>query len=255
MVSDAERMARAGEYVLGRMDAAERERAERDLESDDRFRAAVLAVAERMHYFGSARGRGASAAAEAAWAELAQRLGALPHMQAVRLPQMRPPAAPLPTGAAPSADPPKGRVWRRAAAGLSALLERLCAPRPAAPAAVALLHAPGDGPAALVELFSAGGRLRVLMLRDLAAGETLALWAEREDGRVDCLGALARAGETRLRGPAALRCIRLMIARRRQAPAPSAKSPVPVLAEGVPQALAVASGISGDRTDRSFAAR
>ena len=48
MASEADRMARAGNYVLGLMNEAERERAERDLERDALFRDAVLSVAEQM---------------------------------------------------------------------------------------------------------------------------------------------------------------------------------------------------------------
>ena len=45
----SDRIARAGDYVLGLMNDAERERAERDLEIDPAFRDAVLQLAERMH--------------------------------------------------------------------------------------------------------------------------------------------------------------------------------------------------------------
>jgi hypothetical protein len=47
--NDGERFSRAGSYVLGLMDKASRERAERDLEIDPAFREAVLKVAERLH--------------------------------------------------------------------------------------------------------------------------------------------------------------------------------------------------------------
>ena len=46
-----DRMDRAGRYVLGLMDDAERERAERDLEIDPAFRDAMVEIAERMHVF------------------------------------------------------------------------------------------------------------------------------------------------------------------------------------------------------------
>jgi hypothetical protein len=49
MQGESERFSRAGSYVLGLMDDAARERAERDLEVDPAFRDAVLKVAERMH--------------------------------------------------------------------------------------------------------------------------------------------------------------------------------------------------------------
>jgi hypothetical protein len=46
-----DRIDRAERYVLGLMDEAERERAERDLENDPAFREALVEMAERMHVF------------------------------------------------------------------------------------------------------------------------------------------------------------------------------------------------------------
>ena len=51
MASESDRIARAGDYVLGLMNDKERERAERDLEIDPAFRDAVVRLAERMHVF------------------------------------------------------------------------------------------------------------------------------------------------------------------------------------------------------------
>lgn len=51
MTTEPDRIARAGNYVLGLMDDAERDRAERDLEIDPAFRDAVISIAERMHMF------------------------------------------------------------------------------------------------------------------------------------------------------------------------------------------------------------
>jgi anti-sigma-K factor RskA len=48
MTGEGERLSRAGSYVLGLMNASDRERAERDLERDPAFRDAVLKIAERM---------------------------------------------------------------------------------------------------------------------------------------------------------------------------------------------------------------
>lgn len=48
MSSDSDRYGRAGDYVMGRMEPAERERAERDLERDPQFREAVLRLSERI---------------------------------------------------------------------------------------------------------------------------------------------------------------------------------------------------------------
>ena len=81
MTNEAERLARAGTYVLGMMDSAERERAERDLVVDAAFRDAVVQVAERMHLFGVP----AADKAEDQWAAIAARLAELPQMRALGL--------------------------------------------------------------------------------------------------------------------------------------------------------------------------
>ena len=51
LVSESDRIARAGEYVLGLMNDKDRERAERDLEVDPAFRDAVARLAEQMYFF------------------------------------------------------------------------------------------------------------------------------------------------------------------------------------------------------------
>jgi len=51
MASESDRVARAGDYVLGLMNDRDRERAERDLEIDPAFRDTVMRLAERMHVF------------------------------------------------------------------------------------------------------------------------------------------------------------------------------------------------------------
>lgn len=70
-------MKRAGNYVLGLMDDIERDRAERDLEIDPDFRAAVLRVAERMHLLDL---KPDTASADA-WRAIAARIGELPQMR------------------------------------------------------------------------------------------------------------------------------------------------------------------------------
>lgn len=78
MSAEAERLERAGRYVLGLMDALERERAERDLEMDAKFRAAVVGVAERMHLFDL----GDKAAKQPrSWDTVAGAIAAMPHMR------------------------------------------------------------------------------------------------------------------------------------------------------------------------------
>ncbi|MBZ9897862.1 hypothetical protein LB545_26435 [Mesorhizobium sp. BR1-1-6] len=84
MASD--RIARAGDYVLGLMNDAERERAERDLEVDPAFRDAVVQLAERMHIFDRAE----SAGGAERWRQITQRIGDLPQMRAVGLEDAKP---------------------------------------------------------------------------------------------------------------------------------------------------------------------
>lgn len=78
MSAESDRLERAGRYVLGLMDVAERERAERDLEFDAKFRAAVVGVAERMHLFDLGDGAGKAAPS---WDKVAEALAAMPHMR------------------------------------------------------------------------------------------------------------------------------------------------------------------------------
>lgn len=85
MADDSDRVARAGEYVLGVMSESDRLRAERDLEVDASFRDAVVEAAQRMHVFDRPA---TPAAADTGWAALKDRLA--------ELPQMRPSAAPQP---------------------------------------------------------------------------------------------------------------------------------------------------------------
>lgn len=74
MGEEAERIARAGNYVSGRMNEAERERAEHDLAYDPAFRDMVLRLA-------LSSGRIAGPAGEARWSSVASDLSALPQMQ------------------------------------------------------------------------------------------------------------------------------------------------------------------------------
>jgi len=75
----SDRIARAGDYVLGLMNDAERERAERDLEIDPAFRDAVLQLAERMHMFDRAEKPGGLPANH--WELVTQRIAELPQMR------------------------------------------------------------------------------------------------------------------------------------------------------------------------------
>jgi len=77
MANERDRMARAGDYVLGLMDDRERQRAERDLEVDPAFRDAVVQLAERMHVFD----RASPSDAEERWRLITQRIAEMPQMR------------------------------------------------------------------------------------------------------------------------------------------------------------------------------
>ena len=80
MASESDRVARAGDYVLGLMNDRERERAERDLEIDPAFRDTVMRLAERMHVFDRA---GRPSGGSDRWRLISQRIAELPQMRAV----------------------------------------------------------------------------------------------------------------------------------------------------------------------------
>jgi anti-sigma-K factor RskA len=79
MTGEADRMSRAGSYVLGLMNSAERERAERDLEVDAEFRDAVVRIAERMHLIDLAPPQ--EQGSPGRWKLLAQRIGDMPRLR------------------------------------------------------------------------------------------------------------------------------------------------------------------------------
>lgn len=79
MNSEGERLSRAGNYVLGLMSEADRQRAERDLEIDPVFRDAVLRVAERMKVLDFAPQP--DARPDEQWKSIAERIAAMPQMR------------------------------------------------------------------------------------------------------------------------------------------------------------------------------
>lgn len=233
MVSDAERMARAGEYVLGRMSAPERERAERDLEIDAAFRLAVMEVAERMRH----AHKSGDGAAEAAWAGLARRLAALPHMQGVDLPRSA--ASPLESAAEPEAlATRRGAGLRRWAGRLRNALFR----RGAAPEGVAILQTTTREAAAVVEV-RRGASLRLLLLQDfsLRAEEQLSLWSQGDDGAYSRLAGFRPRPEIGLRGGRPVGA-GFALARERISPFPSNRMRLPALAEGLLRPLCEGNG-------------
>lgn len=117
-MSDTDRQARAGDYVFGRMDDAERERAERDLERDASFREAVIELAERVQL-------SKTQADPRAWDAVSAALSALPQMQ----PRKGEPKPPAPAKAAttPAAPVMLDRTGRRDALHISLILAGLVA--------------------------------------------------------------------------------------------------------------------------------
>lgn len=76
-MTDSDRILRAGNFVFGLMDEVERKRAERDLESDAAFRAAVNALSDRMAEADVA----IAAGRRPRWEDVSASLAELPQMQ------------------------------------------------------------------------------------------------------------------------------------------------------------------------------
>ncbi len=83
-----DRIDRAERYVLGLMNDAERERAERDLEVDPAFRDAMVAMAERMRVFD--RTPPADGATKDRWQLLKAHIEAMPQMRPAEPPPAHP---------------------------------------------------------------------------------------------------------------------------------------------------------------------
>ena len=86
MASESDRVARAGDYVLGLMNDRDRERAERDLEIDPAFRDTVMRLAERMHVFDRAEPSGGIDR----WRLISQRIAEMPQMRVVGQDEAKP---------------------------------------------------------------------------------------------------------------------------------------------------------------------
>jgi anti-sigma-K factor RskA len=87
MASESDRVARAGDYVLGLMNDRDRERAERDLEIDPAFRDTVMRLAERMHVFDRT---GRPSSDDANWRLISQRIAEMPQMRVVGQEEAKP---------------------------------------------------------------------------------------------------------------------------------------------------------------------
>jgi hypothetical protein len=90
MGAEGDRGKRAGDYILGLMGEAERERAERDLEFDPAFRDAVMRLAGEMRLFDRTEAAGDDAGER--WRLVAARIAELPQMRAAGMaaPEVKP---------------------------------------------------------------------------------------------------------------------------------------------------------------------
>ncbi len=203
MSGDSDRYGRAGDYVMGRMEPAERARAERDLERDPKFREAVLRLSGQI-------GRRDAVARSDMWQAVEAGLNSLP--------QMRGAASTRPSRAVPArrraerADAPPHPLagWKgallmagvAAACGASYVAGNHNA-RMEKPDMIVPLTDAGGGAGGILEV-GEDGMLRFvpLALGGAAGGEALQLWTihDAAAGFV-ALGTLP-AQTTRWRGPA-----------------------------------------------------
>jgi anti-sigma-K factor RskA len=198
MTADADRQERAGNYVLGLMSQRERERAERDLEVDSDFRAAVLDIAERLQLFDR------TVTPDTVPADLWQRIA----RQIAEMPQMQKAAAggpATPTASVRRAAPP---VWWRpallaaslmVACGVGYLAGSTLIPREH-PVVVVVLDTEAGVPGAIFEAY-ADDTVRIVPLEDFEVpeGRILQAWTlyDQQVGPVS-LGTFPRPQEVRL---------------------------------------------------------
>ena len=210
-MTNEERMERAGDYVLGLMDEAERARAERDLQIDPAFRDAVLILAQRFHVIDTVGPH--DPVPERMWQDIAERIAQMPQMARVLEPLERP-ATSVPGGPTPGTAParrwfPAGGAQRLAlaasllvACGLGYLGGRML-PGTEEPVVMVVLVDDSAEPGAIVEAY-ADDRVRIVPLRDFAvpAGKTLEVWTlyDQAVGPVS-LGTFQTVAEVSLRGP------------------------------------------------------
>lgn len=224
-----DRLARAGDYVLGLMNAEERDRAERDLMVDAEFRNAVMAFADHMRVLD--RTAPPETVSPGLWESIAQRIAAMPQMAGTPIP-LEPAAAASPAPTAPASSPPaddkvvdvadirarKARPvgaaslggWRGgllaasilASCGLGFLVGRFTLPAEE-PVVVVVLADDNANPGAFVEAYG-DDRVRIVPLADFAVpqGKVLQAWTlyDTSVGPVS-LGTFETAAQISLQGP------------------------------------------------------
>lgn len=203
MSGDGERYGRAGDYVMGRMAPAERERAERDLERDPQFREAVLRLSERMR-------RSDAVADRDLWRAVETGLSSLPQMRDAALPASAPAGRTRRRSDAAAASPQGQAGWKgallvagvAAACGAGYLAGGMQAQSVTPGFVVTLVDAQG-GAGGILEL-GEDDLIRFVPLEIGAAADAapLQLWTIYDPaiGFVP-LGAIRPAGVTRWRGP------------------------------------------------------
>ena len=215
-MSREERMARAGDYVLGLLDEHERARAERDMEVDAEFRDCVVQLAERFHAFD--RNVTPAEVPEDMWTAVTARIADMPQMAASDVVRER-----IEAMGVPAPDPSRKGIlqirrpyahqfggWRGglvaacliAALGVGYLSGQAMAPAPE-PVVVVVLADENNMPGAFVEAYG-NDAVRIVPLVDFEVpeGKTLEVWTlyDREVGPVS-LGTFRRPAEITLQGP------------------------------------------------------
>lgn len=210
-----DRMSRAGDYVLGLMDDAERERAERDMEVDGEFRECVLLLAQRFHVFD--RDVVPEEVPDRMWREIAMRISEMPQLAATGIV-----TAPIRTQSPRPAMQRGGglRSWVARRPAIGGMLAAACllvacgagyllgqtaltAPEPVV---VVVLVNDENVPGAIVEAFG-NDQVRIVPLADFEVpeGKVLQAWTlyDKAVGPIS-LGTFERAREIRLKGPDSL---------------------------------------------------
>ena len=202
MSSDSDRYGRAGDYVMGRMAPAERERAERDLERDPRFREAVLRLSERIR-------RSDTVADLELWRSVKAGLNELPQMRAaLASPASGSGRAKRASRASAATHPLAGWKGALLVAGVAAACgaSYIAGDRRADPGSPEMVVTLTDASGGIGGILEVGDddmlRFVPLALDAGAGGEALQLWTIYDEaiGFVP-LGTLLAAGAMRWRGP------------------------------------------------------
>ncbi|HTV70301.1 MAG TPA: anti-sigma factor [Rhizobiaceae bacterium] len=173
MTATNDRLARAGDFVLGLMDADARRQAERDLETDPAFRDAVRALTERMQALDDTAAQTAIPAG--LWEKIETAISGVEQQSA------RPPHAV--SNVVPFT--PKPSIYLRAVAIAASLVvafgagyvSRLVTTPAAKPVVLVVLQTPANEPGAVFEAY-ADNSVRIVPLEDFAVpdGKIMQVW-------------------------------------------------------------------------------